>query len=48
MTLEERLYHELEALDKYELIALLIDYVYEDFASLDVLANYVDNWSRHS
>lgn len=47
MTSEDWLNRELEALDRHELVALLIDFAYE-YATLDELADYVDNWSRHS
>lgn len=56
MNTEEWLAHELEALTKFELMALL--YGYAEFtvsgkrlncnSPLEELADFVDNWHRHS
>lgn len=49
MTTEECLYHELEALDKFELMALLEDYaVATTQRGVENLAEYLDNWPKHS
>lgn len=48
MTLEDWLNNELEALDRHELIALLIDFAYTESSTLEELADFVDNWSKHS
>jgi len=49
MAIEEWLDHELEALSKYELMALLIDYAEAStFHGVENLAEYVDHWSKHS
>lgn len=55
MNIEEWLAHELEALTKFELMALLYDYA--EFAasgrrlncnsSIEELADFVDNWRKH-
>ena len=56
MELEDWLYHELEALDKFELIALLCDFAEFEVQNrcapytdpLKELADYVDNWHKHN
>ena len=49
MTTMEWLDRELEVLDKFELIALLIDFAESSRAhGVEILIDYVDNWPRHS
>lgn len=49
MTTMEWLDRELDALDKFELIALLVDFAESSGAcGIEALANYLDNWPRHS
>lgn len=49
MTSEEWLDHELEALDRYELMALLYDFAEaSDPRGTEILADFVDNWPKHS
>jgi len=47
MTREEWLNHELESMGRWGFIALLCDFA-ETCASEERLADYVDNWFRHS
>lgn len=49
MTTKEWLYHELEALDRFELMALLEDYAMASTTrGVENLAEYVDDWHKHS
>ena len=45
--LEEWLINELQALDKLQLVALVLDLIGDGHISLEELADYVDNWHRH-
>lgn len=48
LSIEELIDRELAALDKYELMALLVDFAYVHSVSLDYLADFIDNWPKHS
>jgi len=45
--LEEWLTNELQALDKLQLVAFVLDLVNDGYISLEKLADYIDDWHRH-
>ena len=45
--LEEWVINELQALDKFQLVALILDLA-EEYVTIEVLADYIDNWPKHS
>jgi len=44
--LEDWVINELQALDKLQLVALILDLA-EEHISMEKLADYVDNWPKH-